>query len=478
MKGLLLFITFLTSLFAANAQSEVVLENILVVDVKKGALLDSSQDIVIANGKIKEVIKAGTYSGDGLVIECSGQYLIPGLWDMHAHPDDPEMWRMNPTAERRDQLMPLFVLYGVTGIRDMAGDLNVINRWRKEIEDGNLLGPEIVAGGPLIDGPNPMWDGSIGIPSTERVKFKVDSLIDAGVDFLKIYSLLPDSIYFALSEYANSIDFPFVGHVPLDVTTLEAAESGMKSQEHLLNLLMDCSPHQEDFYNKTIDYGDVTGRLARYIYRSDLMIETYDPEKAEELFRSYVENESWHTPTISMWYKNAYFEREVRVDEAHIKYLPPYMREYWTPEVNDHLQLRDPGFLALKKRLVDKYLEVIGEMNQAGVKLLAGTDVGANPLCFPGLSLHYELEMLVEAGLTAGEALKTATFNPAEFLNVTERYGSIDEGKVADLVILSSNPLNDITNTRKIVGVIRNGTYYSGIEISNRMNEIADFQKK
>lgn len=464
--------------FTASSQTEIVLSNASIIDVAAGELIPEAKDIVISEGVIQSIVDGGSYKGIATAIDCEDKFVIPGLWDMHAHPDDPEMWRMNPTAEARDQLMPLFVFYGVTGIRDMAGDLNVMNKWRSSIKQGDLIGPEIVAGGPLIDGPNPMWDGSIGIPSTEMVPFKVDSLIDAGVDFLKIYSLLPDSIYFALSEYATKINFPFVGHVPLDVTTMQAAESGMRSQEHLLNILMDCSSLQDDFYNKTIDYKGITDRLAQYIYRNDLMIQTYEQDKAEKLFKSYVDNDSWHTPTISMWYKNAYFEKEVLADEEYLKYLPPYMQKYWTPEVNDHLQLRDPDFLALNQRLVDKYLELIGDMHKAGVKLLAGTDIGANPLCFPGLSVHYELQMFVTAGLSEAEALKTATINPAQFLEMEDSFGSIEEGKKADLVILNKNPLENIQHTLTIDGVIRNGNYISSQMIETQLKTIEDFHNK
>ncbi len=478
MRKLWLLVVSLIAFFHIAAQEEIVLKDVSIVDVEAGVVLSSTKDVVISGEKIKEIVVGSTYSGNGTIINCRGKYLIPGLWDMHAHPDDPEMWRMNPTSDARDLLMPLFVHFGVTGIRDMAGDLNVMNKWRRSIENGELVGPEIVAGGPLIDGPNPMWDGSIGIPSTAMVKFKVDSLIEAGVDFLKIYSLLPDSIYFALSDYAQEINFPFVGHVPFDVTTLQASETGMKSQEHLLNILMDCSTLQEDLYSKNIDYKGMTNRLERYIYRNDLMLETYDSEKAGQLFKTFAENETWHTPTISMWYKNAYFEREVEADREYLQYLPLYMQEYWTPDVNDHLQLRDPDFLALNQRLVAKYLELIREMNQAGVKLLAGTDVGANPLCFPGLSLHYELELLVEAGLTTAEALRTATINPAEFLDKTNEFGTVEKGLKADLVILSANPLEKITNTRQISGVVRNGKYLSQKEIKQQMDKIAELHNR
>ena len=159
---------------------------------------------------------------------------------------------MNPDEGSRDLLMPLFVMHGVTGIRDMAGSLQVVNDWREKIASGTLIGPAIYAAGPLIDGPNPMWDGSIGIPSTKHVKQKVDSLIDAGVDFLKVYSLLPDTIYFAMSKYARSIEFPFCGHVPQTVTNYDASKSGINSLEHLLDIPLECSSQEERIRTGTL----------------------------------------------------------------------------------------------------------------------------------------------------------------------------------------------------------------------------------
>ncbi|MFH6602351.1 amidohydrolase family protein [Maribacter algicola] len=437
------------------------IKNVWVVDVKKGNLLAAKKDIWINGDRIVQIRdhKEQTKSNNE-IIDGSGKYIIPGLWDMHAHPDDPEMWRMDPDEYSRDQLMPLFVRYGVTGIRDMAGSMEVIEKWRTKIRSKELVGPEIVACGPLIDGPNPMWDGSVGISDLSKVKPMVDSLKNSGADFLKIYSLLPDSIYFELSKYARQLDFPHVGHVPLTVTTAEASIAGMKSQEHLLNLLMDCSARADQLYAKEVDYGDITNPVDKYVYRNELMLDTYDEEKARTLYETFVKNETWHTPTISMWYKNAYFEQEILKDSIHFKYLPMYMRNYWKPENNDHLQNRLPKIIMVKKKLVEAYKERIGEMNTAGVGLLAGTDVGANPLCFPGLSLHYELQMLVESGLTPAEALRTATLNPALYFEKENVQGSVDEGKLADLVLLDANPLEDIENTKRINAVVLKGEVF------------------
>ncbi|MEQ9405091.1 MAG: amidohydrolase family protein [Cyclobacteriaceae bacterium] len=474
---LLLIPLFIFQVAAQNhKEPNLAILNVNIVDVESGSITPG-MDVLIKGDRIEEVRP----SNPDLVkaafrVDGSGKYLIPGLWDMHAHPDDPEMWRMRPDQSSRDLLMPLFVMYGVTGIRDMAGSLKVVNDWKEKMANGSLLGPAIFAAGPLIDGPNPMWDGSIGIPSVQQVPQKIDSLKEAGVDFLKIYSLLPDSIYFALSEYARSIDFPFCGHVPQTVTNLEASNSGISSLEHLLDIPLECSSEEERIRNGTIDYGGAEGRLDRYLFRNKRIIDTYDSEKAARLFEAFVQNDTWHTPTISMWYKNAWFEKEETKDQQYFRYLPVYMRKYWTPQVNDHLKFRQKEFIQVNQQLVDHYMRIIGDMHKAGVKLLAGTDTGANPLCWPGLGVHLEIEMFEKAGLTPHEALKTATINPVRFLGIEEDYGTIAKGKYADMILLSDNPLESISNTQKIAGVVKSGSFFSKTRINEYLEKIAERQ--
>lgn len=419
--------------------------------IRKGVIVSMTEDDAILDGKTFEEI-----------LDVNDKYIIPGLWDMHAHPDDPEVWRMDPRKEDRDYLMPLFVINGVTGIRDMAGDLEMVSRWRALDENDRLLVPRIVAGGPLLDGPNPMWDGSIGIENPDRVPFVVDSLIESGVDFLKVYSLLPRDTYFALAAYANKIRFPFVGHVPLTVLPSEAATTGMRSQEHLLEILNETVRDKAGL--EALD--QIEDGLERYVAKNEYLIENFDPSKMDSLNQLFVKNDIYHTPTLSMWMKNAWFEEEELKDDSLIQYLPGYLRKYWTVGVNDHLNHRDkPGFVETKKKLYFKYLELVKAMDESGVKLLAGTDMGANPLCFPGTGLHSELKELVRAGLTPLEALQTATINPAQFLSMEDRYGSVQEGKIADLVILEKNPLEDISNVQEVRAVVKDGDLLSREEL-------------
>ena len=458
-----------TPVSGQNQPTKLLIRNVNIIDVKKGNLINKPKDLLIEDERIVDIKPAGKLNADSVqIFEAKGKYLIPGLWDMHTHPDDPEVWWMNPDKDERELLLPLFIVYGVTGTRDMAGELELMKSWKSRIGAGELIGPEIIAAGPLLDGADASWDGSVSIEDAGRIKAIVDSLAAAGVDFLKIYSGLPRDVFFALCKYAKEVNLPVVGHIPTNVTTVEGAEAGMICQEHLLGILMECSRQEENIRNDKIDYGTAESGIDRYYIRNRLMMDTYDEVKAKKLFRQYVKFQTWHTPTISMWYKNAYYEEEVLKDEAHFKYLPKYLRKYWQPDTNVHLKYRHPKIVTTKKRLVEFYLKLIEEMHRSGVRLLAGTDVGANPLCLPGIGVHNELSMFVKAGLSPAEALKTATINPPEFLMLDEDFGTVEIGKIANLVLLDGNPLDDIENIRQVSAVIKRGDLFD----ESRRNKI------
>jgi hypothetical protein len=422
-----------------------------------GAPPKTDVTIVIAGYRIVAIGKASTVPvpRHARTVDATGSFVIPGLWDMHAHPDDPELWPTSPPPKDKETLLTLLIANGVTGIRDMGGDLKLLQQWRGRVGAGSLVGPHIFACGPLLDGPKPMWPGSIAISNEEQGRQAVRDLKKQGADFIKVYSLLPRDAYFAIADEAKKLKFPFAGHVPDSVTPAEASDAGQASEEHLLQIIQSCS--DRDAVKKKLDEMKDASPDERRRASVETMLSTYDEKKAEALFAKFVKNSTWITPTLIAWQNDASFEADLPKYADRLKYMPHYIREYWEPKNNAHLKNRSPERLALLKKLVSKYLEIVGTMQRSGVKLMAGSDFSATPLSFPGWGVHDEMALLVKAGLTPMQALQAATKNPTAFLGLDKSTGTVEVGKLADLVVLNANPLEDINNTRKINAVIFQG---------------------
>jgi len=431
--------------------------------------------VIIVGYRIAEIAKSNAVSipRSTRTIDATGSFLIPGLWDMHAHPDDPELWPVNPPPKEKEKLLTLLIANGVTGIRDMGGDLKLLQEWRARVAAGTMIGPHIYACGPLLDGPKPMWPGSIAISTAEQGRQAVRDLKQKRADFVKVYSLLPREAYFAIADESKKVKLPFAGHVPDSVTPEEASNVGQASEEHLLQIVEACSD-REALTKKMAELREAGAtpieRRRAYI---ETMLATFDSKKADALFAKFVKNNTWITPTVIVWQNNASFEDDSAKYADRMKYLPRYIREYWDPKNNAHLKGRSPERLVAEKLLVKKYLEIIGVMQRAGVKLMTGSDFGANPLLFPGWGVHDEIALLVRAGLTPMEAIQAATRNPATFLGLDRSVGTIEKGKLADMVLLSANPLEEINNTRKIAAVFFQGRMFDRPELNRMLATVA-----
>jgi len=453
------------------APAPVLLREVTLIDCTgKLATAPVEADLLIRDGRIAVIGEAGELATPvgARVVEARGKFLIPGLWDMHVHPDDPEIWERNPSEEERAAFLDLFLLNGVTGVRDMGGDLARIKSWRDEIERGERFGPRILFGGPLVDGPEPMWPGSIACATAEDGRAAVRQLKAQGVDFIKVYSLLTREAYFAISEECKAQGMRFEGHVPDRVSNREAVDAGQASLEHLLRL------HRE--------FGDMdaaraaAGNMAPDTpteERSEAMVKAMlakvDWEGARALFAHASERGVAVTPTLLVWERNAFYDPTAPEMAARLPYFPPTFREWWSPEHNVHLRDRAEAEVRMRRALLDFYYDCVRELRDAGVMLMTGSDCGGNPLCFPGWGVHDELVLLVRAGLTPQEALLTATRNPARFLGLGARLGTVEEGKEADLLLLDADPLADVANTRRIRAVIARGRYYDRTELDARL---------
>ncbi len=437
------------------ADDLLVLNNVTVVDVRTGAL-QAEQTVILERNQIASVgpSKSAKYPRNAPSVNGRGLFLIPGLWDMHVHLVFGDWF---PGAQ--DISLPLFVANGVTGVRDMGSELDIVQSWRNEIEAGRLIGPRIYTPGPMLDGPKPRFPSSAAIATPEDAHRAVADLKRRGADFIKLQSLIPRDAVFAIAEEAKKQEIAFEGHVPDAVRASEMSAAGMKSFEHLIGIFEGSSPAEDEFLkgNKT------EGRF----------LATYDPARAAALAAILAKNQTWQCPTL-VWERGGNlidvsdFSKDMRV-----KYVPAsWKTKTWKRFTEEITQGYGADDLTIRKRFVEKELEVVGMLHKAGVPFLAGTDTPAGVHIFPGYSLHEELQRFVAAGFTPLEALQTATINPARFFGIEDQLGAVEKGKLADLVLLSANPLDDIANTQKIAGVIVNGRYFYRAELDKMLGRV------
>ena len=461
--ALALLFTFILSLSARHRSLEgtLVITDVNVVDVRSGEVR-ADQIVIIVKNRITAVgpQKQTRYPRRARAVNGQGAYLIPGLWDMHVHLVFGDWF---PLAQQIT--LPLFVANGITGVRDMGSELETVQSWRNEIEAGRLLGPRIMTSGPMLDGPKPRFPSSMAIATPEDGRRGVNGLKHAGVDFIKLQSLIPRDAVFAIADEARKQELPFEGHVPDSVRASEMSEAGMHSFEHLIGIFEGSSPLEDQFLK-----GDKTE--ARFLA-------SYDPERAATLARLLAKNQTWQCPTL-VWERGGNlidatdFSKDPRA-----KYVPAYWKnQTWkkfTAQVESEFNTDD---LETRRKFLEKELEVVQLLHKAGVPFLAGTDTPPGVYIFPGFSLHEELQRFVAAGFTPLEALQTATINPARFFQLEDQLGTIENGKVADLVFLDGNPLADIGNSQKVSGVVVNGRFLSRSDLQKMLQGVEETAKK
>ncbi len=453
----ILFLVLSESIYAQKPAVDdlLVLNHVTVVDVRTGTL-QSEQTVILERNHIASLgpSKSARYPRNAPSVNCRGLFLIPGLWDMHVHLVFGDWF---PGAQNIS--LPLFVANGVTGVRDMGSELDIVQGWRNEIEAGRLIGPRIYASGPMLDGPKPRFPSSVAIATPEDAHRAVADLKRRGADFIKLQSLIPRDAVFAIAEEAKKQEIPFEGHVPDAVRASEMSEAGMKSFEHLIGIFEGSSPAEGEFLK-----GNKTERK---------FLATYDAARAASLAEMLAKNQTWQCPTL-VWERGGNvldasdFSKDTRV-----RYVPAsWKNKTWKRFTDEITQGYGTDDLATRKKFIEKELEVVGMLHKAGVPFLAGTDTPAGVHIFPGFSLHEELQRFVAAGFTPLEALQTATINPALFFGMEDQAGTVEKGKFADLVLLSANPLEDIANTQKIAAVIVNGRYLRRADLDKMVGRV------
>jgi imidazolonepropionase-like amidohydrolase len=416
--------------------------------------------VIISRDRISEVRdREGMKPPAGAkVVDGRGKYLIPGLWDMHVHA---------VFDERLDSMFPTFVANGVLGIRDMGTSMPLadIARLRQQIANGSRLGPRIVAAGPILDGrPKPLRPNFLAINTPEEGREAVRRLKTGGADLIKVYSELSRDSFLAIADEAKKQNIPFAGHVPFSVSALEASDAGQKSMEHLWGIYLSCSSREEELRSEMLKGGVNLPGSERIRLEMDEAAASYDEGKAANVFAHLAKNGTWMVPTFSAVVPDSeIFDVHVTTDPR-LKYIPLAIQKRWTDAAS--------AGAAIKSKSFERKLQVVGAMHRAGVLFLAGTDTAwIQPYTFAGFSLHDELALLVKAGLTPMESLRTATINPARFLGMEKDWGTIEEGKVANLVLLDADPLADIHNTTKILEVFLAGKEFPRPALDQMLKE-------
>jgi imidazolonepropionase-like amidohydrolase len=462
LSGMIGFCVLLMPISTAQhtpAPATIVITHVTVINPGTSSI-QANRTVVISRSHITSVSDMATFQSpkNARVIDATGQYLIPGLWDMHVHSAFGDWF-----PGGRDIILPLFIANGVTGVRDMGGDVPVLLEWRKQIADGTIIGPRIVISGPMLDGYLPngklRFPSSIPVTTPASAVAAVDSLKTQGVDFIKVQSVISHDAYLAAAAEAHKQGLPIVGHVPDKVRIREVVEAGQKSIEHLMGTFEGCSTEEDKFIKGE---GDLK-----------LLLTTQDQQRCDALTKLLAQNQTWQVPTLAWQRGGTFLDQRDLKHQPLDKYVPAYWRDVTWRRFTDEMipdLLRDP--LPLRQEYFAQNLQMVGALHRGGVPFMAGTDTAPGVYIMPGFSLHDELANFVEAGFTPMESLQTATSNPTRFLGMEGSSGSVEPGKIADLVLLSANPLEDIRNTQKISIVVANGRLFDRAALDQILMEV------
>ncbi len=427
--------------------------NVTVVDVATGTLVPGQTVLIenahiVALGPTDDIVVPQASS----VIDGSDRYLLPAFWDMHAH-----IYAISPLLD-----LPLYIAYGVTNVRDMQGCPQPADpfiacredkrRWTSEALTAQRVGPRIMSSTSFMANGPGMSERIKGVPdffdtaSPDQARAFVRHFARQNVEAIKVYDRIPRDAYFALVDEARKLGLEVVGHRPYAVTAAEAAVH-QKSIEHARFILHESFAGSAELR---------AGGAADWKEDRRRMLDQHDPREAEAIFSAMKDAGTWYVPTHLTRWVDAYSDDASVREDPLLRYLHPLMKWQWLEDVNGTLaDDRSSEARETYREFYRKGLELTGAAHRSGVKILVGTDY-----IIAGADVHRELEQLVLAGLAPADALQAATIKPAEYFGLEGQYGIVATGAVADLILLNADPLDDISNTRRIESVIFNGNLY------------------
>lgn len=396
--------------------------------------------------------------------DATGKFIIPGLWDNHVH-----FGGGDTLIQENKNLLPLYVAHGITAVRDAAADISPsVLQWREEIAEGKLFGPTLFTSGPKLEGFQSMWAGDIEVSTLDEMNKGIDSLERMKVDFIKITdnTLKPD-LYLEILREAKKRGFKTSAHIPYSLTLEQVSSAGLGTVEHGSYLLKASSTKEKEL-TEQIASGKIT-------YRDVLpeILSTITEEKAMKTYTMMAKNETAVVPTLNISFTTSYLDQHDHSKDIYQRYIGQGLLKTYNWRV-ERAAKDDEKAIALRHATYEKTKSLLPWVQKAGVKIVAGTDAGyLNSFVYPGIALHQELQLFVEAGLTPLQALQSSIVNGPWFLEKSAKYGTIESGKFADLVVLDENPLLDIKATQKINAVILKGKVLDRKALDTLLEEIA-----
>jgi imidazolonepropionase-like amidohydrolase len=421
---------------------------VAVVDVEQGSILPD-QTVIIEDDLIRTVgLRTEVTVPDGThMIDGRGLYLMPGLVDAHVHYFDPEVFGR------------VLIANGVLLARDMGLPTKQAVKLRDSLKRGELIGPELIVTGSILDGDPPIIPAiSIGLTTSEEARAVVRQQAEAGVDEIKVYSKLEKDVFLAIVNEAQKVRLKVVGHVPDSIGIEEAAAAGLKSSEHLFGFDKVVARLLGAYVRQT--YAGL-GAEADYLQR----LNEVDPAELQAVYQHLRASGLTVDPTVIVF--------KIGTDYSAIKAGNFEGREYISPFILGIWQSQWAQQSDLPDLIWHNWAQIVKGLYDAGVPLMVGTDL-VTPGIIPGEAVHQEMEIWQDAGIPAGDVLRSATLVPVRFMGLDDRFGTVTEGKTASLVLVKGNPLEDIRNTRLIDGVLLRGTYYDRAELDRLLSDVRE----
>ncbi len=449
---------------ADQSAGDLLIRHATIVDVEHATNL-ANQAVVLRGD---DILAAGN---DAVVahewharktIDAKGRFLIPGLWDMHVH-----FGGGVDLIEENEALFPLYVAHGITTIRDCSGDLaDQVLAWREQIAKGTLMGPQLFTSGAKLEGIHPVWKGTIEVGSTADVDAAVIRLQKDRVDFIKITdsTIDPQLFLYAISR-AHGLGIRTSGHIPMALTVGQAVDAGISSIEHIDYAykagVKDEAAIAADFAAGRIDRAEANRRIDA----------GFDRETAMRAYREFAVKNVSVTPTLNGSRIADWLDTDNHQSDPYLAYIGPKLRKTYDWRI-ERANKADAKEIIARHEHFARLTAIMPLLQQAGVTIMAGTDAGfLNSFDYPGIGLHQELTLFVQSGLTAPQALSSATRAGPAWFGKLSRYGAVSPGKAADLVLLDRDPLADINATRAVNTVFMRGHIYDRNALDAMLNE-------